>query len=185
MTIYRALLYGTIILPLIFLCLGCEEDESKDRLEAAFQADNLAPAPDSVAMLEVEERDSTFIFDINAVEIESGNVYAIMFDINFKSDVLEYISYSEGNFLERSSAQVNYMVSDLSDFNANIGKLRVAVSQVGDTPGATGSGVFIRFEFKVRNEQTSKITFSDNYLFDPDQNRLTNISWYGAQAFGL
>ena len=89
-----------------------------------------------------------------------NNLFAISFDLNFDSSLIEYISTTEGNFLSQGCSTA-LLVTPSSP-----GKIIFGLTRLGSScGGVSGSGTIATLNFRSLNQDgISNLTFSDNSL---------------------
>ncbi len=172
-----------ILVALIAMLVNaCSTDETKTYLYGAFIAANPDPPDYSVAMVEREQTSDYFIVDITVFDINDTAVYAAAFDVVYNPEVIEFIEWEQGEYLEQTCSSVNYAVEPDS---VEEGRIIVGITQSGSCPGVLGGiGVLLSMKFSVIAEKKTIMAFENNGLYDPDGKYITGILWYGGRAFG-
>jgi hypothetical protein len=101
----------------------------------------------------------TFTLNINLTN--GTDIFSYGFDILYDESVLEYISASEGSFLNENGNVSTSFESGLE--NGNQGKIVIAGSRlVSPVNGISGSGDLLSITFKALQSSSIQITFDSN-----------------------
>lgn len=163
------------ILALSFSLSACNNPFNSDkRNEPPFFEGKTNPASNSVYMEGNFTEDDLLEIRIKAKEIAEDHVFGASFYLDFNPSILNYESYTPGNFLEKIG-QVQYFVNS----NSMLNKLIIGISQKNSNLGANGDGVLIALKFRIISNVRSEISFSNSELINPNDEVIDGITWYG------
>jgi len=102
-------------------------------------------------------------FEINVSISDVVDLYGFQTDIDYNSDVLEYVSMSEGDFLNSDGVDT----FDIGPDDSVPGILDdYALTRVGSHPGVDGNGIIAKIRFKAIALGVSKIGIFNDKLVD-------------------
>ena len=119
---------------------------------ASAQSVNLVPQTAQIA------NNATFSLTLNIAS--ASNLFGMAFDLNFNPSLLDFISATEGNFLNQG-CQTSLMTAENP-----AGKLIFGFTRLGAAcGGVSGSGTLATLNFQALNQLgTASLTFSNNSL---------------------
>ena len=115
----------------------------------------------------------TIILDVIAQSLPAGT-YGVAFDLDFNPALVQFNASQPGNFFETGGV-ANYL---FATDPANAGKLIGAVSMVGASSGASGSGRVVSLRFNILNATgTSALSFGSNAAQNASGLPISNVTW--------
>lgn len=95
--------------------------------------------------------------DIRVIQVQNDRVFGAALDLAFDPGIIRFVESRPGDFLEstsRNGVRYNAVIQDNAPNDLVIG-----ISQTGDDPGATGSGILTTVVFEVLNRGCSDFKF--------------------------
>lgn len=128
-------------------------------------------ASPSIALLSNQLSDATqLILDVRAVGVT--NLYGVAFDLRYPNGVLRYTGRTEGTFLSADGTMITFQITE-----APAGNLVIGLSRLGDSGGASGTGLLFSLQFAPVGTGGGTFTFADASALGPDGSSLSAISW--------
>ena len=90
------------------------------------------------------------------------NVGAVLFDLRYNPEVMQYVSSVEGTFMNSDGSNTAFFV-----LPGAAGEINVALSRLGGGAGASGWGVLATFEFLAVGAGDSGFAFDGASVRDP------------------
>lgn len=150
---------------------------SNNNKSIMFTSDNPNIGENTIYFVQGQVSDDTVELLLMASNIIVDRAYGLAFDIDFEPSILQYLSFSEGSYLEdKGKVKVNYLAALQSNDKS---KLVVGISQLGRKAGVEGTGIIASFKFRALKEGSSKLTFSNNLIKNPAIQTISGISWVG------
>jgi len=110
----------------------------------------------------------TFTVDVNATGV--SDLYAFQMDLTFDPTLLSAVSVTEGPFLPSGGS--TFFISGAID-NVGGSVTATADSLIGPTPGVSGNGTLLQFQFTAVAQGTSALDFANTILLDSSLNDIT------------
>ncbi|MBI2630432.1 hypothetical protein HYW76_05000 [Candidatus Pacearchaeota archaeon] len=102
----------------------------------------------------------SFTTEVSIASKES--IYAADFYLSFNPEIIEAISASQGNFMNKDGKSTYPIIS----INNKDGKIIFAITRMGQVGGVSGSGILARINFKAIKKGKSAITISEASISD-------------------
>ena len=134
--------------------------------------------PDALDISLQKKSQSGDSFTIDVVITDVNNVYSASFDLVYDGALLDYLNYTEGNFLN-DGATTSFLVSEQS------GRLVVGATRLGQVPGvnAVGNKILMSIAFKVKKTGSTSVAFENNNLLNSTGAPI-QVEWFGGTASG-
>jgi hypothetical protein len=154
-------------------------------VSASFEADLPAPGLETVSM-----REASRSHDVVTVRIDvtgATDLYGAGFDVTYDPTTAQYVGYSPGTALERSSSgSVIYQID-----NGEPGRVVVGVALVGSgVQGVNipGTAPLVHLTFRMLDTGAAPVAFEGQpALFDdqPTPQPIAGTSWFGGTLVGV
>ena len=95
--------------------------------------------------------------DIRVIQVQNDKVFGAAFDLAFDPTIIRFVELRRGGFLESTSK--NGVTYNASVQEGTVNDLVIGISQTGDDPGVTGSGILATVVFEVLNRGCSDFKF--------------------------
>ena len=126
----------------------------------------------SLYLLQVDATATTLTLSLESDTVDG--LYAIAFDLAFPSDLLDFVSITEGSFLSGDHEQTTFQFSVSAD-----GILVVGLSLLGPLPGAVGSGSLLTIDFSRADSGSGAFFFPSSQAFGSGGEERNDITWAG------
>ncbi len=110
--------------------------------------------------------------DIRVIQVQNDKVFGAAFDLAFDPTIIRFVELRPGSFLESTSK--NGVTYNASVQEGTVNDLVIGISQTGDDPGATGSGVLATVVFEVLNRGCSDFKFVTTDKDGVERSKLLN-----------
>ncbi|MBI5787605.1 MAG: hypothetical protein HZA78_01950 [Candidatus Schekmanbacteria bacterium] len=178
------------ILIILSVCLsltGCLEEKIVIKDEPQTQSIEKALAtipgitPNSVIAYPYWLNKQTLAIDFLAYKIGIAPIFGTVINLGFDAQILEYVSYKKGNFLERGGLPTGnqkpvYMISPAASTDS-INMLIIGTSLFRGTPGVTGSGRLLTLHFKSKQSAATEIVLAKAKLKGLQAEDISQINW--------
>ena len=146
---------------------------------ASFTPDVDNPPSNHISISQDTVQDNLLTLRIMATSL-SVAASGAAFDLEFDSNLVNFVGYSPGIFYEGNSSVVYQVALQKGSDN----KLVVGITQQAG-PGNTGSGALIELQFKAVGIGSSSLTFSNNNLTGPVTGEvIPGLTWSGGIVSG-
>ena len=147
-----------------------DDDDGDNNGSSAFSSDTQTPPSNSV-YLELDSQDNnTITLAVKCKDL--SNIYGIWFNLDFDGSVIQFISATEGNFLN-DGASTSFFTTGKSY------TVVVGASRMGNSSGKSGSGTICKLTFQGSSTGSSRFDFTANNAADPNGNTIGRIQWFG------
>lgn len=178
--------YLSLILTVgLFLTLCCGGNGSDGgvippSLVASFSPEKANPDAMDVSLQLHSRSGDTFTVDVVITDV--NGVYSASFDLVYDGTLLDYLNFTEGDFLSESgTVQTSFLISEQSD-RVIIGATRLA--QVGGVD-AIGDEILMSIAFRVKKVGSTSVSFENNSLLNSlGPPPIQGIEWFGGTASG-
>ncbi|MBI3812650.1 MAG: hypothetical protein HY283_10700 [Nitrospirae bacterium] len=139
---------------------------------ATFTPDSASPGANTIGLSgNVSGGNLDLIVNANGV---TDSIFGAAFDLTFDPAVLTYVSYTAGDFFEKSG-NVTYAVAARSD--------RLIAGVSGQTSGVTGTGTVVTLHFQAKAAGNSATVFQNQALCSSSSvtscDRQPSLTWFG------
>ena len=111
-----------------------------------------SPSDNTVYLEEVSKSNKEITL---ALKIKGGNnVFGVAAEITYDSNLIEYVSISEGTYLKQNGSETLF---GRSLFNGQEGTLLIGCNRKGTVQGANGDGLLAAIVLKVKAKQTNTL----------------------------
>lgn len=114
---------------------------------------------------------TTLALELRANQV--SDLYGVAFDLNYPSAQLQFVRVTAGPLLNNGAVQAAVSTT---------GTLVVGGTHLGNTPGATGSGVVMTLEFSAVGAGTGSFSFARNSALDSQGRAIAGITWVGGSV---
>ncbi|MGA1797105.1 MAG: cohesin domain-containing protein [bacterium] len=119
-------------------------------------------------------------FLVSSVDVRP--VFGTAINLQYDPDILEYMDFTEGNFLEQGGASIQeqkpvYLVSPGRLTEMGRKELIIGISLFRGSQGVKGSGKLITLRFKGKKPGATEIVFTKHKLKDVKADDISEINW--------
>lgn len=145
---------------------------------ASFSADKSTPDTMDVTLQRKSQSGDSVTVDVIVTDV--NGIYSAAFDLVYDGTVLDYLNYTEGDFLNGDGASTTFQVAEQS------GRLVIGASRLNPAPeiNAVGDKVLMSIAFRLRKTASSSITFENNALLNSSLATIQAVEWFGGTASG-
>jgi hypothetical protein len=189
-----------LILLLVGFCLfGCLEsktvikDAAQDQVTAQVIEEALeripGVTPNTVIAYPRRLNEESLAIDFLAYKIKAEPVFGTAINLSYDSNVLEYVSYQKGDFLETGGTPTGnqepvYLISPINSAESEKA-LIIGASLFRGTPGVNGSGRLLTLRFRIKKVISTEIVLSKAKLKGLQAGDINKIKWPALIPVGL
>jgi hypothetical protein len=175
------ILSGSLVSGLLAILLGCGGNPGTSALMGEFAPSlHVIEAPNVNMAHNPDQTGGTLIaVDITVLTPNDKPVYDAIFDLKFNPDIIKFVKFERGSFLESTSKNgVDYFITVLE---GTTNTLVAHISQTADDPGKAGNGVLGTLVFEILSPGCGFLSFvtSNSVLRTPDAAPIINVKWSG------
>ncbi len=136
--------------------------------------------PDTMDVTLQRKSQSSDSFTVDVVITDVNGVFSASFDLVYDGTLLDYLNYTEGDFLNGDGATTSFLISEQS------GRLVIGASRLGQVPGinAVGDRVLMSIAFRVKKTGSTSVSFENNSLLDSGGTPIQGLEWFGGTGSG-
>ena len=144
---------------------------------ASFVADEPSPGTDTVSFAQVNASGNMVTLRVNVTDTD--DVHTAAFDVVFDENLVEYVNYTTGSFLEQGGNVPLYQVGQ------GPGRIVVGVNRFGSSgTDAVGSQALINLNFRATDVGQSQLSVVNASLRDGSFNDISSVAWFGGSVVG-
>jgi hypothetical protein len=179
---------------MVVLLFGCSGTQKDVRTDLLVKSTELLPPdisamkakPNSVIVKPRWLEEEKLSVDFLAYKIDAEPVFGLAVNIIYDSEVLNYLSYEKGNFLEHGGKPIGkqkpmYLISTTEgktkEKKSREEKLIIGATLFRGTPGVTGTGKLFNLLFNIRKDTPTEIKFTKKKLKNLQAKDITQINW--------